>query len=66
VHHRLGGIATYRLNGLRKGDENSACAMVEYGTFTLHTNTHFQLAGNTNTYLLKTKSTVNVKHVMKT
>jgi len=34
MRHRLSGITTYRLNGLRKGDDHPAYAPVEYGTFT--------------------------------
>jgi len=33
IRHRLSGIPTYRLSGLRKGDEHHAYASVEYGTF---------------------------------
>jgi len=33
VRHRLSGIPTYGLNGLRKGDEHPAYAPVEYGIF---------------------------------
>jgi len=34
VRHRLSGITTYGLNGLRKGDEHPAYAPAEYGIFT--------------------------------
>jgi len=35
MHHRLSGLSTYELKGLRKGDEHPAYAPVGYGTFTL-------------------------------
>jgi len=34
MRHRLSGMPTYGLNGLRKGDEHPAYAPLEFGTFT--------------------------------
>jgi len=36
LHHTLGGISTYGLNGLGNGDEHHANAPLEYGIFILY------------------------------
>ena len=34
MRHRLSGISTYELNGIRRGGEHPAYTQLEYGTFT--------------------------------